>query len=336
MRILILFIAGIIALLVARTSAQSHFSARSDLVVLNVAVTNSKGGFVGGLPADAFHVLEENQPQKVTFFAEQDAPATVGLLIDASGSMLENRDRVVAGVTEFAKASHPDDEFLPLVFNERVTTVLSKGRFTSDPAELRDTLTTALNARGRTAFHDALVQAVDGVSHGRHERKVLVVLSDGGDNESRLTFDQAFEKVLASNVVIYSIAIVDPLALDRNPKALRRLADGTGGLAFQPASVAIVPRVFQSIAHDIRSRYTLAYAPPDSANGSRLRRVRVVIEAPGRSGLKVRTRTGYVSAASTHAPGRLRRSRNNFAESKWGAHRKAGSSFLAACARNRE
>jgi len=295
MRILVPIATLIVALLVPRITAQSHFSVRSDLVVLNVAVTDSRGGFVSGLPQDAFKIVDEGQPQKVEFFAEQDAPATIGLLIDASGSMLENRDRVIAGITEFAKASHPDDEFLPLVFNEQVTSVLSQGRFTSDPNELRDALTASLDARGRTAFHDALAAAVEKVGRGRYERKVLIVLSDGGDNASTLSLDQAFDKVLASNVVIYSIALVDPLALDKNPKALRRLADGTGGLAFEPANVTVVSRVFQSIAHDIRSRYTVAYAPRDSATDGRLRRVRVVIEAPGKTGLKVRTRTGYIT-----------------------------------------
>jgi Ca-activated chloride channel family protein len=296
MRTLTFFAAAILAgASMLHPAAQSHFSARSDLVVLNVAVTNDKGGFVSGLPASAFQVIEEGQPQRVSFFAEQDTPATIGLLIDASGSMLENRDRVIAGITEFANASHPDDEFLPLVFNERVSSVLgSRQRFTSDPAELRRALTESLNARGRTAFHDALVAAIEGVGHGGHERKALVVVSDGGDNASTLTFGEAFGKVLASNVVVYSIAIVDPLALDRNPKALRRLADGTGGLAFQPANVTVVSRVFQAIAHDIRSRYTLAYAPPDAGPNGRLRQVRVVVDQPGRSGLKVRTRTAYL------------------------------------------
>jgi len=299
MRKLILVVAAALVFASTDPAAQSHFSARSDLVVLNVAVTNDKGGFISGLPAEAFHVFEESQPQKVSFFAEQDAPATIGLLIDASGSMMENRDRVVAGITEFAKASHPDDEFLPLVFNEQVSAVLpSPKRFTSDSTELRDALTRSLGARGRTAFHDALAEAIDGVGRGRHERKALVVVSDGGDNASRLTFTEAFEKVLASNVVIYSIAIVDPLALDRNPKALKRLADGTGGLAYQPERLSVVSRAFQTIAHDIRSRYTLAYAPPDAAADGRLRRVRVTVEAPGRSDLKVRTRTAYLPDSS--------------------------------------
>jgi Ca-activated chloride channel family protein len=288
--------AAVIGLASTGIAGQGHFSARSDLVVLNVAVTNPRGGFVSGLEADAFHVLEEGRPQKVSFFAEQDTPSTIGLLIDASGSMMENRDRIVAGVAEFAKGSHPEDEFLPLVFNEQVSVVLPRGKhFTDDPAELENALTRALNARGRTAFHDALAEAVEGVARGRHERKALVILSDGGDNASRLTFDQAFERVLSSNVVIYSIALVDPLALDRNPKALRRLAAGTGGLAYEPANVSLVGKALQAISRDIRSRYTLAYAPPDSAAGGRLRHVRVTVDAPGHSGLKVRTRTGYIT-----------------------------------------
>jgi VWFA-related protein len=285
MQKLILLAAGIFLVAGNDAAAQTHFSARSDLVVLNVAVTDARGGFVGGLPGTAFHVIEEGEPQKLAFFAQQDAPATIGLLIDASGSMLENRDRVIAGITEFANASHPDDEFLPLVFNEHVMTVLPpEKRFTSDPAELRKALTDSLGALGRTAFHDALAEAIRGLDYGRHERKVLVVVSDGGDNASKLSFNQALEKVLGSNVVIYSIALVDPLALDRNPKALRRLADGTGGLAFEPRRVSAIPQVFQSIAHDIRSRYTLAYTPPDSVPHGQLRRVRVCASSWMRTG----------------------------------------------------
>jgi Ca-activated chloride channel family protein len=224
--------------------------------------------------------------------------------------MLENRDRLIAAITEFAKASHPDDEFLPLVFNERVSPVLpSSKRFTSDPAQLREALTQSLFARGRTAFHDALVHALEGVDRGRHERKALVILSDGGDNASTLTFDDALTKVRAANVVIYSIAIVDPLALDRNPKALRRLAAETGGLSFQPESASTVSRAFQTIAHDIRSRYTLAYAPPDGAAADGLRRVRVSVEAPGRSGLKVRTRTTYLPDSSSRTVERSKETR---------------------------
>jgi VWFA-related protein len=292
-------IAGVSQALVAAQQPEARFTARSELVVLHASVTDGRGSFVSGLTADAFRVLEEGRPQGITFFAQQDAPVTVGLLIDASGSMMENRDRVIAAITSFVASSHPDDEFLPLVFNERVTRVLpATTRFTNDPSELRNALTAHLGARGRTAFHDALVESLGGMQHGRHERKVLVVLSDGGDNHSRLTFDQALEQVLASNVVIYTMALVDPLARDSNPRALRRLAELTGGLAVEPRNATMVGKALQSIAADIRSCYTLAYAPANAPAGGRVRRVQVAVEVPGRSGLRVRTRTGYIAEAS--------------------------------------
>ena len=274
------------------------FKTRSELVILNVAVTDDRGAFVGGLPQDAFKVLEEGRPQTLSFFAEQDAPATIGLLIDSSGSMLSNRNRIIAGITSLAEASHPEDEFFPLVFNDRVAAVLqSPHGFTRDPTELRDALTGNLNVLGRTAFHDAISGALDGLAHAMHERRVLIVLSDGGDNASRLSFDDAMEKVQASNVVIYTIALIDPIALDRNPGALRRLARATGGLAFEPRDVAGVGRALRAIASDIRSRYTLAYAPADAKSGG-VKQLRVVVAAQGHRDVKVRTRTGYVSEAA--------------------------------------
>ena len=167
MRATMLTFTALIALGAAVITAQddARFTARSELVLLDVAVTNDRGGFVSGLPAGSFRVLEEGRPQKIAFFAEQDAPATIGLLIDSSGSMLVNRDRMIAGITSLAEASNPDDEFLPLVFNERVTRVLdTRAEFTSDPMQLREALTNNLTVLGKTAFYDALSEAVNGVA----------------------------------------------------------------------------------------------------------------------------------------------------------------------------
>jgi Ca-activated chloride channel homolog len=301
MRRLILVIAALAMVGGSAIIAQDapHFTAHSDLVVLDVAVTDGRGGFVGGLPQQSFHVFEEGRPQDVSFFAEQDAPATIGLLIDSSGSMVENRSRVIAAIETFALASHPEDEFLPLAFNERVAAVLPPDRrFTSDASELRTALTRNLSAYGRTAFHDALAVALEQLSHGTHERRALIILSDGGDNASRRSFDEVLHQVQASNVVIYSVALLDPLSRDQNPKALRRLAEATGGLAFEPSRVSAVGGVLGTIAADIRSRYTLAYAPPESNSEGRLRRVHVTVHGPTGGKLNVRTRTGYIPAAS--------------------------------------
>src|SRR5262245_21733449 len=308
MRRHILLTSALVALGLASAAAQrgatdqrdAHFSARSDLVVLDVAVTDRRGGFVGGLPQEAFRVFEEGRPQDVSLFAQEDAPATIGLLIDSSGSMVEHKERVIAAITTLALASHHEHQFLPLVFNEPVTTVLTpQRRFANDPAELRDSLTTSLNAYGRTAFHDALSHALERLGEARHERRAIVVLSDGGDNASRLTFDEVLRQVQASNVVIYTVALLDPFNRDQNPKALRRLAEATGGLAFEPRRVSAVGGVLGTIAADIRSRYTLAYAPPDASSGDgRLRHVSVTAESSDHGKLKVRTRTGYIAASS--------------------------------------
>jgi Ca-activated chloride channel homolog len=276
--------------------SEARFSARSELVILDVAVTDDRGGFVSGLPAEAFHVFEERRPQKIAFFAEQDAPATVALLIDASGSMLVSRDRMIAGITSLAEASNPDDEFLPLIFNEQVIPVLdSESRFTSSPSELRTALTNNLTALGKTAFYDAVAAGIDGVSKGSHERRVVIVLSDGGDNASRMTFDELLQKVHASNVVIYTIALIDPVTLGYNRGALHRLAKATGGLSFEPRTRDVMGKAFRAIAADIRSRYTLAFEPSDTSSPG-VKRVRVVVEAPDRKDVNVRTRTGYVGS----------------------------------------
>ena len=300
MRATMLHVTALIALGAAVLTAQgdARFSARSELVILDVAVTDDRGGFVSGLAPDAFRVLEEGKPQTVAFFTEQDAPATIGLLLDASGSMLVSRDRMIDGISALTAASNPSDEFLPLVFNERVTPVLgSTARFTSDPTTLRDALTNSLIVLGKTAFYDAVSQAIDGVSMGSHERRVLIVMSDGGDNASEKTLDELLTKVQSSNVLIYTIALIDRLSPGYDPGTLRRLAKLTGGLAFAPQRREMVSDAFRAIAADIRSRYTLAYEPGDTSSGS-VKRVRVLVEAPRGKDVKVRTRTGYVAGTS--------------------------------------
>ena len=127
--------------------------------------------------------------------------------------------------------------------------------------QLRDALTSNLNVLGRTAFHDALSEASTASGRAVTSGVSLIVLSDGGDNASKTSFDELLTKVQTSNVVIYTIALVDPVALDENPGALRRLAKMTGGLSFEPKTRDVIGKAFRAIAADIRSRYTLAYEP---------------------------------------------------------------------------
>ena len=273
--------------------AQPVFSARSELVVLHVMVKDRKGAYVPGLRPEAFTVFEAGQRQAIQFFATQDAPVTVGLLIDSSGSMLPVRDRVIAAAGIFADTSNPEDEIFALAFNEDVRAALPpEAPFTDDAGTLRTALTRTISARGRTALYDAILAGLEYVGRGSHPRKVLVVLSDGGDNASAATLEQVLQQTQVANTVIYTIAFVDPLEREASPGRLKRLADMSGGEAFQPRKVSQVGEVLQHIARDIRNTYTIGYVPGDVTRDGRFRRIRVVV--PNRPALSVRTREGYV------------------------------------------
>jgi VWFA-related protein len=292
---------GVVVAALAVGGQAGRFSVRSDLVVLHVSVTDRSGRLVGGLPAGAFDVLEEGRPQSIAFFREQDEPATIALLIDGSGSMWKNRSLIVAGIGALAEASHRDDEFLPLLFNERLIHVLPRSSpLTGDASRVQSALTEGLGSRGLTALYDGVVATLAELDRGRYERKVLIVISDGGDNASEADFQTMLTRVLASNVLIYGVAVEDPVSLERNPEVLRTLAEATGGVAYQPRRPSAVTRALEAIASDIRGGYTLAYVPQGLSEGD-IRHVAVHVDAPGRDRVSVRTRAAYVADGAAGA-----------------------------------
>lgn len=283
----------------ARGQERPLFSTNTDLVVLHVTVKDNKGTYLSGLSREQFGILEDGRPQTIRVFTSEDAPVTVGLLIDNSSSMWSTRERVIAAATSFAEASHPDDEMFALAFNERVRAALPPSApFTSDSATLRAALTRAINARGRTALFDAVEAGLAYLAQGQFERKVLVVLSDGGDNASETTFDHVITKTQASNAVIYTVALVDPDQRGANPKVLKQIAEASGGEAFRPANARQVANVLLHIARDIRHTYTMGYVPTNTAHDGAFRRLRVIVESPDRRRLTVRTRGGYLAGST--------------------------------------
>lgn len=272
------------------------FRSQSELVVLHVMVRDRNGSYVGGLTADAFQVLEEDRPQNISFFAPEDAPVTIGLLIDSSGSMAHVRDRVIAASTAFIKSSNPMDEVFAVVFNDDVRSVPdSAGHFVSDANALRNLLGDVFVPAGRTRLYDAVAEGLSYVTTGTRERRVLVLLSDGGDNASQSTFSDALMLTQASNVVVYTVALVDPLNEDARPKGLKQLADASGGTAFTPRDVNDVDRAFQQIARDIRSSYTIGYQPANTRLRPGLRRIRVEVHTADGRRLVTRTRNAYLA-----------------------------------------
>jgi Ca-activated chloride channel homolog len=271
------------------------FTTESSLVVLHVTVKDKQGRYIGGLTRDAFDIFEDGRPQAVSFFTAEDAPVTVGVLIDSSGSMYANRDLVVTAATTFVEHSNPRDEVFGLTFNETVLPALPAGtRFTNDARVLKQALADTIKTRGRTALYDAIADGIEYLAGGQYERKVLVVISDGGDNASETTFEQILDKVRASNVVIHAVGVVDPIDPDSNLKRLRELAEASGGIAFRPGDAHQVREALERVALDIRSAYTMGYAPADTTTGG-FRRIRAGVRMPNRKSIVVRTRAGYMA-----------------------------------------
>lgn len=281
--------------------AKPNFSSQSELVVLHVAVRDRKGGYVGGLGQESFRVLENRRPQEISFFNNQDAPVTVGLLIDASGSMAPNRDMVIAASMAFSKAMNSQDEFFVLGFNEDIHSPLPADKpFTNFEPTLRIALVQAIKSRGQTAIYDAVNAGLRYVQKGGFERQVLIVVSDGGDNASSTTRGQVVANAQASNAVIYTIALVDPMDTEADPGFLTQLSESTGGVSFKPKTAREIEDILQRVARDIRNMYTIGYVPEMSSATRRnesLRRVAVDVKLPTGQKLAVRTRRAYLAGA---------------------------------------
>src|SRR5262245_19491254 len=186
------------------------FKSSADLAVVHVSVVDKQAGFVAGLPRDAFAVFEDGRPQRIAFFENDDTPVSVGLVIDSSQSMMPRRNAVIAAGMAFAESSHPDDESFTLNFNDRVWPGLPDGQaFTSDHAELHDALNRS-GSRGMTALFDAMTAGLTHLDGGARTRKILIVVSDGGDNASRARYEDVLDAALRRDVVIYAVGIVNP------------------------------------------------------------------------------------------------------------------------------
>ena len=286
----------------APAAAQSTtFSSSADLVVLHAMVSRGNGAPVTGLPQEVFRVSEDDMPQEIRFFLESDAPVSIGLLIDSSGSMSEMRSSVIDAAAAFLGARQAHDEFFAMAFSDEVRPVLPAGTpFTSDASLVRAHLGRHIRARGRTAFYDGVVAGLDHLARGSTHRKVLVVIGDGGDNASRATFDDVLSKARASDTVIYAVILSDRAnPSEGDPGTLRRLAQATGGLTIAPRHARSLAQGLQRINEDLRSGYTLAYAPRTVTKDGRLRRTRVTVRVPGGPSLTVRSRPGYIVPPDT-------------------------------------
>ena len=264
------------------------------LVVLHATVTGRQGGFVSDLAAQDFEVLEDGKPQTIRLFRNEDVPVTVGLVVDQSTSMRPKLAEVSAAARSFVRSSNPDDEMFVVNFNEHVWLGLSGAlRFTNNTVELGNAITTR-PAGGQTALYDAIAKALAGLQAGSRDKKVLIVVSDGGDNVSQHGMAEVMKLAALSSAVIYTIGVFDEADPDRNPRVLKRLAQATGGEAFLPDHLSEVSAICERIAQDIRHQYTIGYVPTNADRNGAYRAIRVIARQNGHA-LSVRTRTGYIA-----------------------------------------
>jgi len=263
-----------------------------DEVMLHASVIDDKQHIVTNLDRSAFTVFEDGKPQTIISFHHVDIPVAMGIVIDNSGSMREKRAKVNQAALNLVRSSNPQDEVFVVNFNDEQ--YLDQD-FTNDLRKLKEALE-KIDARGGTALYDAVVASADHLKqNARLEKKVIFVVTDGEDNASSETLEEAVKRLSQENgPSVYAIGILgDEEHPKRAKKALQILADRTGGIAFFPKTLDEVDAISRTIASDIRNQYAIGYKPTTPRGAGGFRQVKVEAKAKGHGKLMVRTKSGY-------------------------------------------
>lgn len=266
------------------------FHAQAQEVTLHATVVDERNHLVTNLGKGDFAVFENNQPQQIHFFHQEDVPVAIGIVIDNSGSMREKRDEVNKAAINLVKASNPGDRVFVVNFNDEY---YLDQEFTSDIKKLQGALE-HVESRGGTALYDAIVASADYLTKSSLQRKVLFVVTDGEDDASQESLEQAVHKLQQENgPTVYAIGLLGQEKARRAKRALEVVADRTGGISFFPPSLGEVDEISRTIAHDIRNQYTITYTPTTPKNVGGFRTIHVDAHARAYKKLTVRTRSGY-------------------------------------------
>jgi Ca-activated chloride channel homolog len=273
------------------------FKKEVEEIMLHATVFDVQRHLVPDLGREAFSVFENGTPQTITAFHRQDVPVAMGIVIDNSGSMRDKRDEVNRAVLNLVRASNPQDEIFVVNFSKNY--YLDQD-FTSDLNLLQAALH-QVSATGSTALYDAVVaSAVHLKNNTRLENKVLLVITDGQDNMSQETLEEALHRLQQkSGPMIYAVGLMGSGFEGRGRDALQRLAQGTGGVAYFPDNLDQVADITRTVAHDIRSQYTIAYRPKNQNAKPDDQSVRVEAQAAGYGKLTVDIRSGYHYAGNS-------------------------------------
>ncbi len=273
----------------------------SDVVTLTVTVQDPFGRYVSGLSKKAFSVFENNAEQDIAFFSDEDAPVSVGILFDISSSM--SGEKIVKArnaLGEFLKTSHPSDEYFLVAFNTRAQLLLDRSR---DPEAVLSKLQ-LVQPKANTALYDACYLGVERVTHGTHQKRAMIIISDGQDNSSRYNFTEVRRLLKESDVTVYAIGILssrDAGSSDgiQGQAFLDELASVTGGKSFYPQTNVELDEIFTRIALELRHQYSIGFYPKNFVNDGKYRKLKLKITPPrGMPRLTIRSREGYFAVTN--------------------------------------
>ena len=272
---------------------------RTDLVTLTLTVTDLYGRYVSGLSKNAFTIIDNNKEQEVTYFSDSDAPVSVGILFDVSGSMSGDKiKKAKTALQRFISSSHPSDEYFLIAFNSRAELLLDRTR---DADAVLQKLQLVQPARN-TALYDAVYLGLERVTRGTHQKRALLIISDGQDNSSRYNFGEVRRLMKESDVVTYAVGILDrgdsgSQVGMQGQAFLDELASVSGGKSFYPNGAAEMDEIFERIALELRHQYSIGYTPTDFQPDGKWRKVKVKVKPPrGLPRLSVRGREGYYAS----------------------------------------
>jgi VWFA-related protein len=262
---------------------QASLRIDSTMVLIPVTVTDPMNRFVTGLEKENFKIFEDKQPQEIKAFSSEDAPLSVGVVFDCSGSMGSKLEKSKQAVAQFFKLANPEDEFFLVQFSDSANLTQP---FTRNLEEIQNKLAFVMS-KGRTALLDAVYMALHEMKKAQHARKALLLISDGGDNSSRYSEPEIRALVKETDVQIYAIGIYEsygnrgrtPEEMN-GPALLTEIAEVTGGRQYQVDNINELPDVAAKIGVELRNQYVLAYQPQNQTHDGKYRRVQVKLVQP--------------------------------------------------------
>ena len=278
----------------ATSTAGAAIHVDVDLVLVPVTVTDPMNRLVTGLEKENFQLFDNNAPQTIKSFSTEDAPLSIGIVFDLSGSMQGKFNRARKALSEFLRTCNPQDEFFVVGFNDRPAVIVD---YTSDVDDVEARMV-MLRPENRTALIDAMYLGLNHLKTAKYDRRALLVISDGGDNRSRYTQGELEKAVRESEVQIYAIGIFDSYAVteeeQNGPALLKDVAEATGGRLFKVLDVQDLADIAERISEELRNEYVLGYTPTDRRRNGQWRKLKVrLLPPPGLPLLDVHSREGY-------------------------------------------